>query len=99
MSAAAIAMWTFPHAIIAAYIDTADPANRDTVQIGRRLLAVAALFQVFDGMQTIAAGALRGHKDTMVPMALATFTMPACSRHCSISSGASPFGPPINTRT
>jgi multidrug resistance protein, MATE family len=28
---------------------------------------------VFDGMQVIAAGALRGYKDTMVPMLLATF--------------------------
>jgi MATE family multidrug resistance protein len=34
---------------------------------------IAALFQVFDGMQVIAAGALRGYRDTFVPMLLATF--------------------------
>src|ERR1700730_5506408 len=53
--------------------DVADPANRDVVQIAWRLIAIAALFQVFDGMQVIAAGALRGYRDTMVPMLLATF--------------------------
>ena len=60
-------------AIIAAYIDISEPANRETVQIARRLLVIAALFQVFDGMQVIAAGALRGYRDTMVPMLLAGF--------------------------
>jgi len=43
------------------------------VQIARRLLVIAALFQVFYGMQVIAAGVLRGYRDTMVPMLLATF--------------------------
>jgi MATE family multidrug resistance protein len=73
MSATAVVLWTVPGAIISAYIDIADPANRATVEIARRLFAIAALFQVFDGMQTIAAGALRGYKDTMVPMLLAGF--------------------------
>ncbi|HYZ40891.1 MAG TPA: MATE family efflux transporter, partial [Stellaceae bacterium] len=73
MSATAVVLWTVPDAIISVYIDIADPANRATVVIARRLLAIAALFQVFDGMQTIAAGALRGYKDTMAPMLLAGF--------------------------
>ncbi len=73
MSATAVVLWTVPDAIIAVYIDIADPFNRETVEIARRLLVIAALFQVFDGMQTIAAGALRGYKDTMVPMLLAGF--------------------------
>ncbi len=73
MSATAVVLWTVPGAIISAYIDIADPANRATVEIARRLLVIAALFQVFDGMQTIAAGTLRGYKDTMVPMLLAGF--------------------------
>jgi multidrug resistance protein, MATE family len=34
---------------------------------------IAAIFQVFDGMQVIAAGALRGYRDTFVPMILAAF--------------------------
>jgi MATE family multidrug resistance protein len=73
MSAAAVVLWSAPDAIIGVYVDIADPANRDTVEIARRLIAVAAIFQVFDGMQVIAAGALRGYRDTMVPMLLATF--------------------------
>ena len=73
MGATAVVLWTVPQAIIAAYIDIADPANRETVQLARRLLVVAALFQVVDGMQVIAAGALRGYKDTLVPMLLAGF--------------------------
>jgi len=73
MSTAAVVLWTSPDAIIGVYVDIADPANRETVQIARRLIAIAAIFQVFDGMQVIAAGALRGFKDTMVPMLLATF--------------------------
>ena len=32
---------------------------------------IAALFQLFDGVQVIAAGALRGYRDTAVPMLIA----------------------------
>jgi MATE family multidrug resistance protein len=71
MSASALVLWTFPLGIVAAYVDTADPANRALVEMARHLLAIAAAFQVFDGMQTIAAGALRGYRDTFVPMLLA----------------------------
>ncbi len=71
MSAAAVVLWTFPLAIVAAYVDTADPENRALIAIARHLLAIAAVFQVFDGMQAVAAGALRGYRDTVVPMLLA----------------------------
>jgi multidrug resistance protein, MATE family len=73
MGATSALLWIFPQAIIAVYVDVADPANRDVVQIAWRLIAIAALFQVVDGMQVIAAGALRGYKDTMTPMLLAGF--------------------------
>jgi multidrug resistance protein, MATE family len=73
MCAAAVVLWSVPEAIIAVYVDIADPANRETVEIARRLILIAAIFQVFDGMQVIAAGALRGYRDTFVPMILAAF--------------------------
>ena len=73
MGATSMVLWAVPEAIIGVYLDIADPANRETVQIARRLIAIAAIFQVFDGMQVIAAGVLRGYRDTMVPMLLATF--------------------------
>ena len=37
------------------------------------LLLMAAIFQVADGVQIGAAGALRGYKDTRVPMVINTF--------------------------
>jgi MATE family, multidrug efflux pump len=73
MAPAAVVLWTAPEAIIAIYVDLADPANRETVQIARHLFAIAAIFQVFDGMQVIAASVLRGYRDTFVPMLLASF--------------------------
>jgi MATE family multidrug resistance protein len=38
------------------------------IQIGASLLLVAAAFQLFDGLQTVATGALRGTGDTRTPM-------------------------------
>jgi MATE family multidrug resistance protein len=43
---------------------TPDPR---VVQIGASLLLVAAAFQLFDGLQTVATGALRGTGDTRTP--------------------------------
>jgi len=48
---------------------TPDPA---VIQVGAQLLLVAAAFQLFDGLQTVATGALRGAADTRTPM-LANF--------------------------
>jgi MATE family multidrug resistance protein len=71
MVVAALAIWTAPLAICRLYIDVDDPANRELVAIALRLLAIAGLFQMADGVQAIAAGALRGYHDTTVPMVLA----------------------------
>ena len=38
------------------------------IQVGATLLIVAAAFQLFDGLQTVATGALRGAGDTRTPM-------------------------------
>jgi MATE family multidrug resistance protein len=46
--------------------------NVAVIQVGARLLLVAAAFQLFDGLQTVATGALRGAGDTKTPM-LANF--------------------------
>jgi multidrug resistance protein, MATE family len=42
------------------------------IRTGAKLLLVAAAFQLFDGLQTVATGALRGSGDTRTPM-LANF--------------------------
>ena len=48
---------------------TPDPI---VIRTGAKLLLVAAAFQLFDGLQTVATGALRGAGDTKTPM-LANF--------------------------
>jgi MATE family multidrug resistance protein len=54
------------------YHPTPNPAaNQSTVAIALQLFVIAALFQLFDGVQVIAAGALRGYRDTAVPMLIA----------------------------
>ena len=68
MSVAAVVLWTEPLAIVGAYVATGDPANRAVADFALQFLAVAALFQVVDGVQVVAAGALRGYQDTKVPM-------------------------------
>jgi len=42
--------------------------------MGVRLLFMAAIFQIFDGLQVSGAGALRGLKDTKIPMFITTFS-------------------------
>jgi len=71
MVAASILLWTAPRAIIALYIDADAPSNGAVVAVAVQLFMVAALMQVFDGLQAIAAGALRGYKDTTTPMLFA----------------------------
>ena len=44
-----------------------------TIELAATLLLIGATFFVTDGLQTIAAGALRGMKDTSVPLLFAAF--------------------------
>jgi multidrug resistance protein, MATE family len=68
MALMAVILLAAPGGIVALYLDRADPANAESVALALRLLFIAALFQVFDGAQVIATGALRGLKDTRVPL-------------------------------
>jgi len=63
MAFAALLILTFPDLIAGIY--TADPGVK---RVAVTLLFMAAIFQISDGMQVSAAGALRGLKDTKVPM-------------------------------
>ena len=74
MLGAAVAFWTVPRAIVSLYLDLGDPANDAVVATAVALLGVAAVFQVFDGVQVAASGALRGLKDTRVPMLIGLFS-------------------------
>ncbi|PKQ09911.1 MAG: MATE family efflux transporter [Alphaproteobacteria bacterium HGW-Alphaproteobacteria-12] len=68
MGVMALTMMLFPHTLIGLFLDRTDPANAEVIRLAVSFLAVAALFQVFDGAQAIAAGMLRGLQDTRVPM-------------------------------
>jgi MATE family multidrug resistance protein len=63
MTAASIALLVFPRWIARAY--TPDEA---IINSTIALLAAGAAFQLFDGIQTVATGALRGLGDTRTPM-------------------------------
>jgi MATE family multidrug resistance protein len=69
MSFSALFLLLLRNLVVGMY--TNDPA---VTQIAIGLLLVAAVFQVGDGVQIGAAGALRGYKDTRVPMLINTFS-------------------------
>jgi multidrug resistance protein, MATE family len=63
MAAAALAFALLPRPLIGAF-----SSNDAVLAVGRRLLLVAAMFQVFDGLQGVSTGVLRGLGDTRTPM-------------------------------
>jgi MATE family multidrug resistance protein len=71
MTIMALVLVAAPRAIARIYVDIDAPANSGLAGIALYLLAIAAVFQIFDGVQAIAAGALRGYRDTAVPLLLA----------------------------
>lgn len=68
MALMGLVMVLWPHLLIGAFIDLANPANARVIALAVSFLVFAALFQVFDGAQAVAAGMLRGLHDTKVPM-------------------------------
>ena len=59
----AAVLWLFSDPLIGLLIDHDNPAFHDVIVLAVSLLAVAAWFELFDGVQTIAMGCLRGLKD------------------------------------
>lgn len=60
-----------PRFFLSLYVDPADPANAAMVGHAVGFLAIAAAFQLFDGLQAVLAGTLRGLQDTRIPLILA----------------------------
>ncbi len=69
--ASVILLLAVPGPIVALFLDLDKPESAAILAYGVVLLAVAALFQLADGMQVMALGLLRGVQDTRVPMGLA----------------------------
>lgn len=70
-AAAVAVLFLAPGTLAGLYIDPALPANAEALATAMTLIGIAAAFQVADGMQAVAAGALRGLGDTRVPFGLA----------------------------
>lgn len=68
-SALLYVFWGEP--LVSLFLDTDNPEEYAAVAHAVTYLAIAGLFQFADGGQSVAAGALRGFKDTRVPMIIA----------------------------
>ena len=65
MSVSAALIFLFPHPILHIYTNDAR-----VIAVGSGLLLIVAFFQLFDGIQTVTTGALRGAGDTHTSMLL-----------------------------
>ena len=70
MVIAATAMLIAPNLLTSVYLDLSDPVNASAAQLAASLFVIAAIFQIVDGTQVTTQGALRGLKDTTMPMVI-----------------------------
>ena len=63
-----------PYPLLSIYVDPYAAKNAALVGFALQYLVLAAAFQLVDGVQAVAAGALRGLQDTRVPMWIAIFS-------------------------
>lgn len=73
MAAMGLLFWFMPEPIVSLYLNIHDPGNTAVVSLAKSLLGVAAVFQIADGIQVTANGALRGRQDTYIPMLIGLF--------------------------
>jgi MATE family multidrug resistance protein len=71
MAASATTLLLLPGPIAWLFLDPDNPGAAETARLGASLLVLAGLFQLADGVQSVTGGALRGLKDTRVPMLFA----------------------------
>lgn len=60
-----------PGFISRVFLDPSDPKYAEIAALVATILMIAAVFQIFDGLQAIASHALRGLKDATVPLVIA----------------------------
>ncbi len=87
MTVSAAAMLLIPRLLLSAYVDVGALANIALVGFAVRYMAVGAAFQLFDGLQAVTMGALRGLQDTRVPMGFALFGYWIPGLGCSLLLG------------
>ncbi len=64
----ALSHWFMPEVIVGLDVDMHDPLNEELIAFAIGFLMLSALFQLFDSARIVAAGALRGLKDSQYPM-------------------------------
>ena len=70
MAVMGILMWAKPEAAVSIFLDPDDPAAAEVLPLAASLIVIAAVYQIVDGGQIIAMGALRGLNDTTIPLLL-----------------------------
>ncbi len=73
MVTASYVFWFHPLPVIHLFLGGRVAESAEVVRFAVLLLAVAAVFQIADGLQALTAGALRGLRDTRAPMLIAVF--------------------------
>lgn len=73
MCVSALIIWLFPRELAGLFLDESDPRSTEVLDLTVRFLALAALFQLFDGAQVVGSAMLRGLQDTRVPMFFSLF--------------------------
>jgi MATE family multidrug resistance protein len=58
----------YPEPLVRIFLEESDPGFSQVLSLTTQLLYLAAFFQIFDGLQVMASLALRGLKDTIVPL-------------------------------
>ena len=71
MVPSALAFLTLGRPLASLFLDLGNPDEAAAVAYAVTFLAIAGVFQFADGGQAVTAGALRGFKDTRVPMVIA----------------------------
>ncbi|WP_392537513.1 MATE family efflux transporter [Legionella sp. 227] len=74
MSVAALIYWFFPELLIGIDFDTHDPLNQGVVHFAIQLLAICAIFQIFESARISLFGALRALKDTRYTLVISMFS-------------------------
>ena len=69
-----VAFLGVPEALLGVFTNPDDPKRAAVIAVGVSMLAMAALFQLADGMQVVSLGLLRGVQDTRMPMVMAAFS-------------------------
>ncbi|WP_051961228.1 MATE family efflux transporter [Devosia riboflavina] len=71
MTLSCFAFLSFGPSIVSVFLDPTKPENLNALTLAATFLVIAGIFQLVDGVQVVAAHALRGLSDAKIPMIVA----------------------------